>query len=1279
MAAGASMNSRRSYLDAINAGRQRRASSALEQISQSLEELGDRIGAQTRHPDPVERRQRHPRDDHDPRGFRGHEAYRAYEAYEDERYERHMPGRREPARHDDVPAGLTNVAGELNSLRQELRHQMSAGLAREFSALRADIERAMSSPRPSAEAAELGAEFDRLSAIIHEFANRGDDRHINLLRLEMEEVKAELGKLAREETLRSVDSRWGEIETRFREASSGNVDNPAFQALLDRLEQISGAVDGLPNSVAMRSVEDRLKTLAAAVDQFAHQQDRIGPEALDAIEQRLDEISRAVAASSAATPAPLFDPEPFERIEARLAMLARQIADAAGAAPARDLRDQMAALTERVNALATHADVPAAMLDRLDAQIAAIARRLDEAPATSDVSDIMRDLDQRFGQLSDLMEKRHEDALAQGNSLFRDLEQRLRDVDAHVGQAGGAASHPDLLREMDARFDALTERLESRPAKSDPAIRNLEERLEGISAQLETSSRHAGGIDPELIRSLESQVSALSERMATPGAASESFTDVGPRLEELERAIARNREDVMEAARRAAEQIAGTLATGAPERESVTALAEELKSLEQLSRRSDERNSRTFEAIHDTLLKIVDRLGSLETTTAAATGRLAQEQAASLPQGFVNSPSIDPVLGEFPLADAQAERQEPAKPSARPRGRARTPALAAAQAAAEAAQSEPVGGEEEPSPGRSSLFGGLTRAISGRVGRSKQPAEAKAEASVDEPAPAAELREASPDPVLDMPLEPELANQPLEPGSGAPDLHAIMRRVRDERATSASVSDPDAAKSDFIAAARRAAQAAAAEAEIMKRKPLAKGNGGGSKLAGLLSGRKRTLMLGVAVILAGILALQFGRSFVGGNAEADLGAAPAALVAAAKPAEDEAPVAAETEQAAAPDAAMDQVEAEPQPDVRSAELLPTGDGEVQEPVEAAEKPVETAAAGTPDTSWLEEEPAGPEAAALQPDAPAAEPAPAEASASEVAAPEKLAPAGIRITDIPEEIGPEALRLAAQEGDPKALFEIGNRYAEGRGVEQDMAVAASWYEAAADQGLAPAQYRTGNMYEKGIGVERDVAKAKTWYQLAATQGNASAMHNLAVLFAMGAGGTPDNESAARWFLEAAELGVRDSQYNLGILAAKGIGMKQDLVEAYKWFDLVAAAGDKDAAAKRDEIAEALGPEQLEKARATAELWQARPIDEDANIVRIPDDWTEGETTTAQIDMDQVIRNLQTILNQRGYDAGPADGVMGERTKSAIASFQADNGMEATGKIDDELVRALLDRG
>ncbi|RUY27267.1 peptidoglycan-binding protein, partial [Mesorhizobium sp. M7A.F.Ca.US.001.04.2.1] len=262
---------------------------------------------------------------------------------------------------------------------------------------------------------------------------------------------------------------------------------------------------------------------------------------------------------------------------------------------------------------------------------------------------------------------------------------------------------------------------------------------------------------------------------------------------------------------------------------------------------------------------------------------------------------------------------------------------------------------------------------------------------------------------------------------------------------------------------------------------------------------------------------------------------------------------------------------------------------------------------------------------------------------------------------------------------KALFEIGSRYAESRGVKEDMAAAAKWYEKSAELGFAPAEYRIGNFYEKGIGVARDIKKAKTWYQLSAAQGNASGMHNLAVLFAMAADGVTDNESAAHWFQAAADVGVKDSQFNLGILAAKGVGMKQNLEESYKWFALVAKTGDKDAAAKRDEIANALRPEQLERARAATELWKAKPLDAAANSADIPESWQDGAPqTTASIDMKKAVQNIQRILNKNGYDAGGADGKMGQKTKTAIMAFQTDNKMAATGEVDENLVKALLAR-
>jgi localization factor PodJL len=60
------------------------------------------------------------------------------------------------------------------------------------------------------------------------------------------------------------------------------------------------------------------------------------------------------------------------------------------------------------------------------------------------------------------------------------------------------------------------------------------------------------------------------------------------------------------------------------------------------------------------------------------------------------------------------------------------------------------------------------------------------------------------------------------------------------------------------------------------------------------------------------------------------------------------------------------------------------------------------------------------------------------------------------------------------------------------------------------------------------------------------------------------------------------------------------------------------------------------------------------------------------------MKKAVQNIQRILNKNGYQAGAIDGVMGGKTKEAIAAFQADNGLPATGDIDDKLVEALLAR-
>lgn len=203
---------------------------------------------------------------------------------------------------------------------------------------------------------------------------------------------------------------------------------------------------------------------------------------------------------------------------------------------------------------------------------------------------------------------------------------------------------------------------------------------------------------------------------------------------------------------------------------------------------------------------------------------------------------------------------------------------------------------------------------------------------------------------------------------------------------------------------------------------------------------------------------------------------------------------------------------------------------------------------------------------------------------------------------PATIGPLSLRLAAAKGDAAAQLEVATRLAEGKGVRQNFAEAARWYEHAANQGNAIAQYRLATLHERGMGVKADRKKAQALYESAAQQGNLKAMHNLAVIIAGPATGAPDYIAAARLFSRAAQHGLQDSQYNLGVLYENGLGVPKDHGAAYKWYSLAARSGDTVAARRRDTLISRLPAETIQAMDAQIATWQAAPADEAANNPR-----------------------------------------------------------------------------
>jgi localization factor PodJL len=459
------------------------------------------------------------------------------------------------------------------------------------------------------------------------------------------------------------------------------------------------------------------------------------------------------------------------------------------------------------------------------------------------------------------------------------------------------------------------------------------------------------------------------------------------------------------------------------------------------------------------------------------------------------------------------------------------------------------------------------------------------------------------------PIDPNLPpDHPLEPGSTSRSRAAT---AAPEQVAPADVGpatkppvipDPGAGKPDFIAAARRAAQAASVGAAQGKNAA----PGGKPKK---LSDRLRALAVAAAVVV-----IVVGGFHIISRLFDDASGSRIDMPSASPPGQSEPPRSQGGPPPVQPDAPARKepphVQAEPLPSDRPNLLSPaplSGEESSQRSTaDALETIGPVSPNATPARRDAKVDSRTPESAAPAPGRPmditGAMPAPPPAARTE---PSRVPPAAGGVADkLPVAIGGPNLRTAAVAGDPLAAYEVGVRFAEGKGVPANNEEAAHWLEIAAKKGIVPAQFRLGTLYEKGLGVKKDLIVARDLYRAAADRGHGKAMHNLAVIYAEGSEGKPDYASAAQWFRKAADYGVTDSQYNLAILYARGVGVgvEQNLAESYKWFFLAAREGDQDAAQKRDEIGSRIDRAALATARAAAESWTAIPQPADAVNVK-----------------------------------------------------------------------------
>ena len=696
----------------------------------------------------------------------------------------------EQAPHD----GLRHLAEAIAEMRRDLKSEIQESLTRELGAIRHEVRDLTAHSRDGGLPDDLNRELAGLSDRIERLGDSGG--HIDSLRLELDSMRSMIEGLAREDSVRSLESRWHSLEDQVSAIDMGGVRDDLVK-LAYRIDDVREALSSIPASAVPGELENRIVEISRAIEELAGRSEIPADQMrqyFNALGGRLDGITRSVAALQEQQKSLAFDPESFNLLEERINAITKKLGSIEANNLASDMSGRLDQVASRLDRLADEdavgkldqrlahlqsmlengsgaaggADHP--MLPVLSENIAALSGKLDRVGS----HDVSEQLAYRLDDLAARIDSLHQSAPQQSDGVPDAVIGRL---EALIGRVEEKASRPvDPLpgfETLEARLAEIAARLDTPPAAAPaaemhfPAFDDLEARLSDISAKLDRAGTATGFDGDEALRNLEDQIANLSRQIASvPGA--EGMERIDSRLGEIEEQLSTNDEYVIEAARQAAEaaiaayagrgDLAGSEAAG--NMDIITALADDLKALETLSRQSEERNLRAFQGVQETLVKIAERLEMLQSSgrdqdrqpereTVSAQAHEPQAVAAAAPRMpraetdmFDDLPAEEPVWGPSEQHDTEAGEARVTDPN-------RSPAEAAAMAAAFAAEGEAE--DREETQGGKSFFAGLASRMRSRKGDDADMAEPR---FTEEQTPPLE-------PSLE--LEEAVANTPLDP------------------------------------------------------------------------------------------------------------------------------------------------------------------------------------------------------------------------------------------------------------------------------------------------------------------------------------------------------------------------------------------------------------------------------------------------------------------------------------------------------------------------------------
>lgn len=971
--------------------------------------------------------------------------------------------------HGNLALGdLQDLRNDLSMLRNDvLKLSRAGGTGHIEAAIRDLSNRMQQAAPPSLDAltrplARIEAEIARLSDTA---ANPMHDR----IESELSHIAGKIDALAS----RGSDGRVLAAATRELSAIRDLVSDATGAR---RLEELAGQLASLSsdigqvrdNQVKGRDIDmlrDAVADIRGAV--AANQQPQQDGGAMIGLSRQIEALSNRIEALPALRSG---------EIDAKISRLVQQLdsRDESGRGGSEALSSRIEALVIKLEDLAERA--PA----RLEGRIEGLAEKLERIAGQSAAPAAMPVLERKIETLSERLEHlASRAATPEGTSrLERQIEGMTSALEELATRSATPKSSPQLERQIEAmaaRLESLADsnRLAQVVSKTDGKativdMRPLEDMVRSLSRKLDEAQ--GPGADSDTLAALEKQVGRLAEKLDT-AAATRAENGIETTLQGLIDHFKDLQSETTAAAERAAREALTSEFRRVERQDSggLAKLSEAVSSLQALQDNAGTQTNTALDAVHQTLERIVSRLGALETELARQPVQAAPMQPPA-PASPAPAAAVDKPFDHASFERRVASATWPASAKERVERRAAAPATPSA------ALDIPL----EPGSGR------------------PQPASIQTEVRM--PPAAAEI--------------PGVAAAP------AGDLRNIIAAAR--RAAQTVKAEAASAKAEVVVPGKRTAKTSSSLMETVekRRKPILLG------LAAIV------LAVGATqVAMNGQITSQGTggtKSAISTKSDADPVAEPAPVAKSSQsepvpekpaaetplPSKDQnsvlSPSIVAPAQAAAP--FVRQIDATASADTTSF-VGPKPAGRTETAALPATPPAEATVSG------LKDLPAGLGTPGLR----------KAALGGDARAVYEL---GVRAADgVGGPRDPKsAIKLferAAGAGLAPAQFRLGNMFEKGVGTPRDVTLARLWYERAAEKGNAKAMHNLAVLYAEGASGKPDYAMAVEWFKKASEHGMRDSQFNLGVLLARGLGTEQNMVQSWTWFAVGAAQGDEDA--------------------------------------------------------------------------------------------------------------------------------------------------------